>query len=77
MEMLLSGSSGLSEKALSEIVIGSLVKLNNREDIGIIIKNLDLELFEGPYRYLVYHNHGTLFGTYLDDMRMLQILSGS
>ena len=76
MEMLLSGSSGLSEAQLSRLAIGSLVELKNKNSIGIIIKNLDLDLYDGPYRYLVYHDYGTMFGTYLDDMRMIQILSG-
>ena len=63
MGVLLSGSTGLSEVELSKLVIGSLVELKYQERIGIIVKNLDLDIPGGPYRYLVHYDNGTKFGT--------------
>tara|TARA_A100001515_G_C4587068_1_gene214868 strand:+ start:1628 stop:1783 length:156 start_codon:yes stop_codon:yes gene_type:complete len=48
-----------------------------REKYGIIIYKIDEELDDINCRYMVYYNHGARFGTFLDDLRMIQILTGS
>ena len=79
MAQLLSGSSGLSKSKdyNSGSYVGSLVQFMYKERYGIIIYKIDEELDDINCRYMVYYNHGARFGTFLDDLRMIQVLTGS
>ena len=74
---LLSGSIGPNLNKDPRIIIGSLVLVLGKDELGLLISKIDHE--DGPYdaRYLIYLCHGIYFGTYLEDMNFIQLYSGS
>lgn len=77
MAQLLSGSIGKVSHLTSSCLIGSLVEFEHKNYYGIIVKKIDYDVKDKDSRYWVYYDQGTMFGTYMADLKMIQLLSGS
>ena len=79
MGQLSSGSIGLRPNLDYDKypMIGALVKFRYREYIGIILDSIDIEYGPDLTRYRVYYDNGKMFGTYLEDLHIIQAFTGS
>ena len=75
MGLLSSGSIGTHQNYNS--LIGSLVFLPRKQNYGIILKAIDIGLNLEICRFTIYFSTGEKFGTFVDEIRMVQKLSGS
>lgn len=70
MEILSSGSIGPKKTDFN----GALVHIIGQDVIGIILRHVDEEEVYTETRYWVYYGNGKMFGTYLSDLKPIQLL---
>ena len=70
METLLSGSTGPKKTDFN----GALVYIIGHETMGLIVRHIDDDEIYTDSRYWVYYGNGNMFGTYLSDLKPIQLL---
>jgi|MDTA01.2.fsa_nt_gb hypothetical protein len=76
MELLSSGSIGIHPKNYDSI-IGSLVYLPFKQKYGLVLTAIDIGLSFDITRFTILFSNGEKFGTFVDEIRLIQKLSGS
>ncbi len=73
MAALLSGSTGLNDHYYFN---GALVYIKSQRSLGYVIKPIDVENDISVCRFNIWTNRDR-FGTFLDDIQILQLITGS
>jgi len=81
MEILLSGSIGPEKNNKHyeyDTFVGALVRVKSQRSLGYIIRAIDVGFKVNICRFTIWMSRSKdRFGTYLDDVDILQLLTGS